>query len=253
MVVRYDPGVLEHGFLDGRLRILQPAEGYRAATDPVLLAAAVAAKPGQSVLDLGCGVGTAAICLGHRISGLDLAGLEVQPAYATLARQNADRNKIPVYIIDGDLRQIPKSLKERSFDHVITNPPWHDARDIGSPVKGRDTANRLSDLTLETWITAAFARLLPGGWLTLIQRAEWLPEILAAMSDRSGDIAVLPLQAREGRDAKRVIVKARKGARGPFRIAAPLVLHQGSVHVQDGDDYSPAARAILRDGAPLEF
>ena len=46
-------------FLDGRLRIRQPANGYRAGADPVFLAAAVPAKPGESVLELGCGAGVA--------------------------------------------------------------------------------------------------------------------------------------------------------------------------------------------------
>ena len=49
----------EDAFLDGRVRLLQPRKGYRAATDPVLLAAAVAAKPGDKVLDIGCGAGAA--------------------------------------------------------------------------------------------------------------------------------------------------------------------------------------------------
>ena len=70
---------------------------------------------------------------------------------------------------------------------------------------------------------------------------------------RAGDIAVLPLAARAGRDAKRVIVKARKGSGGPFRLAAPLVLHEGETHLADGDDFSARARAVLRDGAPLDF
>ena len=49
----------EDGFLGGRLQILQPRKGYRAGTDPVLLAAAVPAQAGQSVLELGCGAGVA--------------------------------------------------------------------------------------------------------------------------------------------------------------------------------------------------
>mgnify|MGYP003408994725 CR=1 FL=1 len=48
-------------FLCGKLQLLQPRKGYRAATDPVLLAAAVPARSGQSVLDLGCGAGAAAL------------------------------------------------------------------------------------------------------------------------------------------------------------------------------------------------
>ena len=245
--------VLDHGFLDGRLRILQPRDGYRAATDPVLLAAAVPARPGQSVLDLGCGVGTGALCLAHRITGLDLHGLEIQSDYARLAKSNAESNGVVMQVHIGDVRQMPPALRERNFDHVITNPPWHDERSVASLTPGRDAANRMADLTLPLWITAALKRLLPGGWITMIQRATWLPEILSALSTGAGDIAVLPLQARKGRDAKRVIVKARKGSHGPFRIAAPLVLHRGTEHVTDGDDFSPAARAILRDGAGLDF
>lgn len=245
--------VVDHGFLDGRLRILQPREGYHAATDPVLLAAAAPVRTGQSVLDLGCGVGTAVLCLGRRVAGLDLHGLEIQAVYAGLAARNAASNGIPLQVHTGDVRRVPEPLRQRGFDHVITNPPWHDERAIASPVKGKDTANRLADLTLDDWIAAGVARLLPGGWLTLIERAVWLPEILSALTPRAGDLTVLPLQAREGRDAKRVIVKARKGSRGPFRIAAPLVLHRGTEHVRDGDDFSPIARTLLRDGAALEF
>ena len=44
-------------FLGGRLSIWQPRDGYRAGVDPVLLAASVPARAGQSVLELGCGTG----------------------------------------------------------------------------------------------------------------------------------------------------------------------------------------------------
>lgn len=244
--------VVTDRFLDGRLELRQPRDGYRAATDPVLLAAAVPAEDGHSVLDIGCGVGTAALCLGHRVPGLDLHGLEVQAEYAALARANAMACGIRMTVHDGDLRAMQEPLKQMSFNAVLMNPPWHDEASHASPDPGRDRANRL-DVEMTVWISAALTRLLPGGWLVLIQRIERLPDILSAMQTRTGDISVLPLAARTGRAAKRVIVKARKGARSPFRLAAPLVLHDGASHDQDGDDYSAAARAVLRDGAPLEF
>ena len=93
----------DDGFLGGALRILQPRHGYRAATDAVLLAAACPAQPGDSVLDLGCGAGVASLCLGHRVPGLALHGLERQPAYADLARRNAARNAIALDVTEGDL------------------------------------------------------------------------------------------------------------------------------------------------------
>ncbi|WP_349237791.1 hypothetical protein [Mameliella sp. LZ-28] len=67
----------EDAMLGGRVRLLQPKDGYRAGTDPVVLAAAVAAQPGQSVLELGCGAGPGLCCLGARVPGLRLSGLEL--------------------------------------------------------------------------------------------------------------------------------------------------------------------------------
>ncbi|MCZ8088489.1 MAG: methyltransferase, partial [Rhodobacteraceae bacterium] len=89
-----DDALSDDKFLMGRLRLLQPVKGYRAATDPVLLAAACPARAGETVLDLGCGAGAAGLCLATRVPGVVLAGLEVQPEYADLARRNADRNGV---------------------------------------------------------------------------------------------------------------------------------------------------------------
>ncbi|MFK7942487.1 MAG: tRNA1(Val) (adenine(37)-N6)-methyltransferase [Paracoccaceae bacterium] len=244
--------VVENRLIGGRVRILQPAEGYRAATDPVLLAAACLAEPGDAVLDLGCGVGAASLCLGARVSGLDPTGVELQPAYADLARQNAALNKQSFLVFQSDIRNMPDPVKQQTFDHVIMNPPWHSPAAIASPDAGRDLANRLH-IDLRVWMAAAMSRVRPRGWLTLIQRAEWLPEILTELAPRAGHIAVLPLAARAGRPAKRVIVKARKGTNGPFRLAPPLVLHEGEAHPGDREHYSQAAKSILRDNAPLEF
>lgn len=246
-------GVDENGFLGGRLRIRQPLRGYRAATDPVLLAAAVPARSGWSVLDIGCGVGTAALCLGARVQGLDLHGLEVQPGYARLARENAALNGIALTVHEGDLRAMPPVLRGMAFDAVILNPPWHAPGDVASPDPGRDIANRRGAATLADWIGAALARTRPGGRVVVIARTEVLPEILGALAGRAGDTAVLPLASRIGRDAGRVIVRARKGARGAFRLAPPLILHYGAEHTRDGDDYTDRACAILRDAAPLDF
>lgn len=239
----------DDAFLGGRLRLWQPITGYRAATDPVLMAAAVGAKPGQTVLDLGCGAGTASLCLGVRVQGLVLTGLEIQPDYADLARRNALRNDMPFEVVDGDLTNFPSFLK-RGFDHVMANPPYYAAGGTPSANAGRDTALRL-ETPIAAWVDCAARRLSPGGWLSMIMASDCLPEALSACMGRLGSIAVMPLAARAGQPGLRVILQARKGGRRAFRLLAPFVLHDGEAHDADRDSYTPVAKGILRDGADL--
>ncbi len=244
-----DDQLSHDAFLCGRLHLWQPIKGYRAATDPVLLAAACPAKPGQSVLDLGCGAGAAALCLGRRVPGLTLYGLELQEAYATLARRNATENAIPLHVETGDLAAMPASFRI-GFDHVITNPPYYPRTGSPSPIAARDTALR-AETPLADWVAAASRRLKPGGWLTLIAGADSLPVLLASLAPGLGSACVLPLAPRAGRPALRILLRARKTGRAAFRLLAPLVLHHGDTHDGDRESYTPAAQAILRDGADL--
>src|SRR5580692_7243816 len=84
----------DDALLGGRVHLHQPAQGYRVAIDPVLLAAAVPAAEGDRVLDIGCGVGAASLCLAARVPGCRIVGLELQPALAQLAAENAARNAV---------------------------------------------------------------------------------------------------------------------------------------------------------------
>lgn len=131
----------EDGFLGGQLRIRQPRAGYRAATDPVLMAASCSARAGETVLELGCGAGVGAICLGARVPGVALTGLELQPGYADLARQNASNNGIALEVIEGDVSAPPPALRTRVFDHVMLNPPWYPA---GGGTAAQDAGDRKS-------------------------------------------------------------------------------------------------------------
>jgi tRNA1Val (adenine37-N6)-methyltransferase len=240
-------------FLGGRVVLWQPARGYRAGSDPVLLAASVTAGPGERVLDLGCGAGAAVLCLGARVGGLELHGLELQAGSAALARRNAAESGIALTLHEGDVARMPAQLRALTFDHVMMNAPYFDRqKGTAAPEPAREAAQG-GDRGLAVWIGAATRRLAPGGWLWLVQRMARLPEVLGAMDGRLGGVTVQPLAAREGREADLFLLRARKGGGAPFRMLFPLVLHAGAAHVQGVPDHAPAIIAVLRDGAPLAW
>ena len=240
-------------FLGGQLHLWQPKKGYRAGVDPVLLAASVPAERGQSILDVGCGAGAAILCLGRRVPGLFLSGLELQRDYAELAKRNADEAGLTVQIVEGDIVTPPSEIKQLSFDHVITNPPYFD-RSAGThaddPGKDRALGWQVSP---GEWLQACVKRVKPKGWVHLIHRTEALEPLIKGVPDNLGNIEICPIFPRVGRKAELVLMRARKDGRRPLRLMAPITLHKGTHHSHDGDDYAEDISAVLRNGASLPF
>ncbi len=239
----------EDHLLGGRVRLRQPARGYRVAIDPVLLAAAVPARAGETVLDAGAGTGAASLCLATRVPACRIVGLEIQPALQRLAGDNATQNGLErrVEMILGDLGRLPAALAGTRFDHVMTNPPYLAAlAATASPIRERELANLEQGLDLAGWLAACLRLLEPGGVMTLIHRADRLAAVLAAIDGPLGELVLFPLWPRRAdRPARRVLVQGRKGSRGPLTLAPGLVLHD------DDGGFSGAAEAILRHGEAL--
>ena len=238
----------EDRLLGGRVVLVQPSSGYRAAIDPVLLAAAALVDAGQRVVDLGCGVGAAALCLAARVDGCALWGLERQPDRAVLARDNAARNGVAdrLTVVEGEVAALPASLPPQNFDHVISNPPYM-ADGIGTlpECSGRMSANWEGETGLSVWLAAARRLLRPKGWLTLVHRADRVDELCAMLHPAFGAVTLIPLWPKAGRPARRIIVRARLAARSPAVIHPGLVLHD------DAGGFTDSAEAVLRGAQPL--
>jgi tRNA1(Val) A37 N6-methylase TrmN6 len=230
--------------LDGRVKVAQPADGYRVAVDAVLLAAAVDVAEGARVLDLGCGVGSVGLCLAWRRPDLVITGLDREPVFATAARANVETNGFGdrLHIVEADMRD-PLPQK---FDAVAMNPPYLKAGAAtvsAHPLKAAATAE--SDAKLADWIAAARDALKPGGILTLIHRADRLDDVLSGVSRSFGGIAILPIHPKRDRPAKRIILRAQLGSAEPLAILPGLVLHE------ENGTFTASADSILRDGNAL--
>src|SRR3954447_445023 len=67
----------EDAFLGGSLRLRQPKSGHRAGPDPMLLAAAASARPGDRVVEFGAGVGAAGLAVAKRVAGIEIILVEI--------------------------------------------------------------------------------------------------------------------------------------------------------------------------------
>ena len=85
-----------------------PGAGFRSGIEPVLLAAAIPARPGARVLEGGSGAGAALLCLAARVPGVHGLGIEQDPALVALARQNAAANGWPdLRFMAADIASLP--------------------------------------------------------------------------------------------------------------------------------------------------
>lgn len=250
-------------FHAGRVQVLQPKSGYRAAIDPVFLAAALdVPRHGHQLLDVGCGVGVASLCAASLVRALSegksnavsVAGIDVDRsmldlATASLTLNATDDGECQTQVDWVDIAQPETWPNDGCWDQVFSNPPYLDKdRASGAACPVTDIANVETSVTLKDWISFMHTMVKPKGRLVLIHRADRLTEIVAAFRQLGiGAIEIFPLWPKLSVPAKRVIVRGRKRVRSVDRMLPGMVLHQ-----QDGT-YTTAASAVLNGQAWLSF
>jgi len=241
-------GITQDYLLGGRVKICQPAEGYRVAIDPIFLAASLQPEPGTMVLDIGAGVGAASLCLAARIPDCRITGLETQRDAVRLAFDNIALNSMRgrVEILAGNLLRPPPRLAAGTFAHVMANPPYLESLSHKpSPITQKAKSHGEDEATLEHWIRFALLMVRPKGTVTLIHRADRIDMILGYFAGKLGDIVIYPLWPGKDKPAKRVLIRGCKNAHGAARLSSGMILHDA-----DGR-FTPQAEAILRDGVGL--
>jgi tRNA1Val (adenine37-N6)-methyltransferase len=209
------------------LEIRQPRNGYRYGADPFLLAAAITLQPGETLLDIGTGVGIIPLLLARRFPAAEaLTGIEIQPSLAALARENVRQNGLQhrVSIITGDIRQATaRQLPPGSFSLVTVNPPFYPTNGGRlNPDPEKAIARHELMLDLPAVCLAARRLLRPQGRLAVIFPAGRMPELI----DRLRETGLEPKQltcVHHAADtpAERIIVTARKDGRPGLEITPP--------------------------------
>ncbi len=212
--------ITEDFILHGKIRLLQPKNGYRAAQDPIVLARQVELRSGQSILDVGCGVGTISLILKHFNESQNITCIDIDPEMVELCTKNSQINKLPLHIVEGNVNS--SALSSKTFDCVVTNPPFYNVRNFRASTT-KKFAN-FETVDLQVWLKFCLKRLKPQGDLYIIHLPERINEILDTVKHYAGRIEITPVYSRPDQKAKRAIIKMRKGSREALKIMSPMFL-----------------------------
>ncbi|MBT8341341.1 MAG: methyltransferase [Desulfatitalea sp.] len=235
--------ITQDAFLNGRLRISQPRQGYRFSIDAALLASAVQPKAGERGLDLGAGCGIVSLIIAVRHPGTRIYAVEVQPELATVAEKNVIGNRLEeaIEVVHLDMALLPTDRVRAPVDWIVSNPPYR-RTSTGriNPNDQKAVARHEIKVDLATLLATARRMLRKGGRFFVVYAAERITDLLMQM--RLADIEPKTLRAVHGRvdeTAKLVLVGGLRGGRQGLSMLSPLVVYR-----RDGQ-YSRQVEAML--------
>ena len=245
--------ITDDTFLGGKLSLFQPKKGFRAGLDSVLLAASINAQSGDKIFEIGAGVGVVLFCLMQRVSNLNAKAIEINEEYYSLLAINAKRNKFKPNLLLGDFWSNP-NLKNENFDHIFFNPPYYPFNSFkSSNNKLLNIANFEYPNLLKKMLTFSLRRCKSYGYITLIHRPAKILEILSTLSSGAGDIKILPILGSNSKNISRIIIRARKSAKGETKFLRPLNLYQNLNYSDKKKHYTSELQDILKNGGALSL
>lgn len=211
------------------MKLWQRTDQFCFSIDAVILAHFVPIKQRFTYADLGTGTGVLPLILTAR-GAKQVVGFELNPITADLAERNRRLNKKEdsITIVQGDYCQLPMAIYNGAFDCIVANPPYFDVQHGKAPMsKDRQVALHESHTTIEEVAQAASRLVKFGGMFCMIYGVERLMKALMALEAAK----LTPKRLRfvhsfSHRDAKLVLIEARKGGREGLQTMPPLYIYE---------------------------
>jgi len=251
------PAATVDAFHRGRFWLTQPKDGgHRSGVDALILAATLPPGFAGTLADFGAGAGAAGLAVASRCHAARVTLVEDAPEMTAFARQTLDdpRNAAlaaRTTLLEADVTRSGRDravsgLLDNSFDHVIMNPPFNEARDRATPDGLKRAAHVMPDGLFEAWLRSAAAVVRPRGGVSIIARPGSIEPILAALAGRFGGAEIVPVHPRPDAPAIRIVMRARRASRAGLVLCPPLVLHEAT-----GNAFTPRADALCNGEAAL--
>ncbi len=215
----------------GGLRFVWADHLFRPGTDTFLLSSLPRLRPGLRVCDLGCGTGLLGFLLLQRQPDLRIAGLDIQPEAAALARLAAAENGLTERLDFrcGDLRQVRGIFPTGCFDLVVCNPPYYPPAGGKLSADGaRRTARSETEASLADLCAAASYLLRWGGKFCLVHKPERLADVLCGLRDAGTEAKRLRFVHNRAADPPSLfLAEGCRGGRPGITVEPPLILQTG--------------------------
>ena len=167
------------------LKIIQNKNGFCFGIDSVLLSDfAKNLKNSSKIIDLGTGTGIISILLSGKTEDTHIVGIEIQEEVAKMAERSITLNKLEdrIEIINESIKNLKNLYQPKSFDVVVTNPPY---KKINTGIVNNEDKKIISrheiTASLEDFIHISSYLLKDYGEFYMVHRPERLVDIFSIM------------------------------------------------------------------------
>lgn len=194
---------------EGGLRIAVDKPGFSYGQDAILLAGFARIKPGERLLDLGCGCGVLSVLLEYRASAR-VTAVDIRPEAVALCRASAGLNGQAIEVLEADLRLLKLAPGERGYDAIVCNPPYFRGG-TQSPDAQRRLCTHQETAAIQDVAVCGGRMLKNGGRLFLCYPAQGMAVCMAALVSQGLQPKRLQPVAAGQKPPYLILLEARKG------------------------------------------
>ncbi len=177
------------------------------------------------LLDIGSGSGILGLLVARDYKNIKLNQCEIQDKFIFLSQKNSKTNKINSDIYEGSFLDLEFNDKKRSFDYIVSNPPFYPSCVVQSENENIKIARYNDNLPLEKFISKVSKVLSSNGKFFFCYDVKLLNDIIINCNNNKLNIEALQfLHPKVSKEASLVMVYARKNSKTMIKILPPVIM-----------------------------